>query len=75
MTQDSLFLTQEELKEFTGASHRSNIIACLDTHKIKYHANRVGNIIVLRAAVVNFLSPTPGGKKAPAPQKPPELTF
>tara|TARA_B100001741_G_C16118220_1_gene398751 strand:- start:184 stop:405 length:222 start_codon:yes stop_codon:yes gene_type:complete len=67
MSQDSIFLSKDELKNFTGAVHRSLICSHLEMRGIPYDLNRNMDVIVLRDEVKNFLSgnggPRGGGSK------------
>ncbi|MBA55335.1 MAG: hypothetical protein CMK89_12845 [Pseudomonadales bacterium] len=56
MSQDSIFLSKDELKSFTGAVHRSLICSHLEMRGIPYDLNRNMDVIVLRDEVKNFLS-------------------
>lgn len=60
MSQDSIFLSKDELKSFTGAVHRSLICSHLEMRGIPYDLNRNMDVIVLRDEVKSFLSGSGG---------------
>lgn len=73
MSHDSMFLSKDELKELTGATHKRLIFAYLNKRRIRYDTNDKDEIKVLRQAVLDFLSPNPTGssstKRKPHPSK------
>jgi hypothetical protein len=75
MRQDSLFLSKEELRQFTGTVHRKLICAYLDARGIRYDLNRKLDVIVLRDAVKHFLSPGRGGSGGSGNRKEKELNL
>ena len=64
MSQDSIFLSKDELKSFTGAVRRSLICSHLEMRGIPYDLNRKLDVVVLREEVKNFLSGN-GGSGGP----------
>lgn len=52
----SLFLSKNELQEFTGTKLREKQRAWLAQHRYKFDVNHSGEIIVLRSHVVQKLS-------------------
>ena len=55
MRQDSLFLSKDELRQFTGTAHRKLMCEYLDKRNIRYEMNRKLEIIVLRESVESFI--------------------
>lgn len=75
MSQEPLFLTKDEIKEFTGVAHRKLICEFLSERGIRYEVNRNLDVIVLRDVVKNYLTDGNGpgsggrGKKASKEKK------
>lgn len=72
MSQDSMFLSKDELKELTGATHRRLICAYLNKRRIKFDINDKDEIKVLRQAILDFLSPNPTGGGGAKKRRPPK---
>lgn len=72
MSQESIIMSQEELKQLAGASQKRIILQYLNDRKINYDINHSNNIIVLRDSVKEFLSTkngNPSDKSKPSTPK------
>jgi hypothetical protein len=59
-----MFLTQDELAEFTGRQKMMCQVRWLRSVGITHVVNEAGRLIVLKSHVVDFLSGNLGGSKA-----------
>ena len=75
MRQDLLFLSKEELRQFTGTVHRKLICQYLDERGIGYDLNRKLDVVVLRDSVRSFLSQVHGGSAGPVIRKEKKLNL
>lgn len=68
MSMEKFLLSQEEVKEFTGASHKSRQVEFLSRVGIDHEINLCGKVIVLRDSVRNHFGGGPRHGSGPRPK-------